>query len=329
MKLAATIVGAMGMMMAAWTVALFLQAGRPTPSSQWIADAYAIKTAAADRAPAPRLVIVAGSNALFGIDSKMVEEATGMSVVNMGVNAGLLLPYVLLKSQQTLRRGDVVIMPLEYHFYTYDGVPNVQMIDQIWSRDPSFFWDLTFSEQLRMVWMTSASRLMEGLAARGGERAMCGPYGFANIDERGDQTHTSAEEAQQWAYDWDALEPELPRRYGADARHREGWQWLERYARWAKRNGIRLIVMPPTMMEDPFYRADATERRFYEGLAQRVEALGIPFVGNPYDYMYGREYYFNTDYHLTDRGRNHHTRRIIRDLLPVLLRHRPDSGPDK
>lgn len=306
--------------MAVWVGAVFFQSGRPTPSSQWIADAYELKISAAEKTAGPKIVIVAGSNALFGIDSKKLEQAYGIPVVNLGVNAGLLLPYVLLKSRSVLKRGDTVIMPLEYHFYTYDGIPNVQMIDQIWSRDPSLFWELTFPEQARMLWMISSARLIEGFAASGGERAMCGPYGYQNIDGYGDQTHTSVSEAQQWAYDWDALKKELPRRYGADADHQEGWEWLQRYARWAAQNGIRLIVIPPTMMEHPFYRSDPAERRFYEGLAEKVEKLGIPFVGNPYDYMYPREYYFNTDYHLNDTGRLLHTRRILEDLGTDLIK---------
>lgn len=308
----------MGMMSLGWISALILQSGRPTASSQWIADVYAMKTAAAKKIDRPKIVIVAGSNALFGIDSKMLERAFNRPVVNHGVNAGLLLPYVLLKSREALRPGDIVIMPLEYHFYTYDGVPNVQMIDQIFSRDPAFFWELDWDEQLRMVWMMSLERMAEGYLARGGERAMCGPYGWQNIDSRGDQTHNSAAEAIPWGYDWENLARELPRRYGADADNTRGWRWLERYVAWAKARGVRLILTPPTMMADPSYRSDPSERRFYEGLPRRVEALGVPFVGNPYDFMYPREYYFNTDYHLTDTGRARHTQKLIEALYPLL-----------
>lgn len=307
--------------MGGWIAAVYFQAGRPTVSSQWIADAYEVKTAAAEKIKGKKIVIVAGSNALFGIDSKKLEETYHLPVVNFGVNAGVLLPYVLMKSQKVLKRGDIVIMPLEYHFYAYDGVPNSQMIDQIWSRDPSFFWKLSAKEQWNMVWMTPLKRILEGFLARGGQKAMCGPYGYQNLDERGDQTHTSAEEAQQWAYDWDSLKKDLPRRYGADAAANiQGWEWLRRYVVWARQNGIHLIITPSTMMRDESYWHDPVERKFYEGLKTRVESLGVPFVGNPYDVMYTRAMYFNTDYHLTDVGRTLRTERMIHDLGPDLLR---------
>lgn len=316
-----TLMVAMSVMMGGWVAAVYFQTGRPTVSSQWIADAYEVKTAAAEKIKGSKIVIVAGSNALFGIDSKQLEETYRLPVVNLGVNAGVLLPYVLMKSQKVLKRGDIVIMPLEYHFYAYDGVPNSQMIDQIWSRDPSFFWKLSPKEQWNMVWMTPSKRIVEGFLAQGGQKTMCGPYGYQNLDERGDQTHTSAEESQQWAYDWDSLKKDLPRRYGADAAvNTQGWEWLRRYVVWARQNGIRLIITPSTMMRDESYWRDPVERKFYEGLKKRVEALGVPFVGNPYDVMYPRVMYFNTDYHLTDVGRTLRTERMIHDLGPDLLR---------
>lgn len=297
-----------------WLLALWLQTSRPTHSSQWIADAYEHKTRIAQNIQGQKIVIVAGSSSLFGIDSKEFELSYKLPVVNFSVNAGLLLPYILLKGQTVLKRGDIVIMPLEYHFYTYDGIPNIQMIDQIFSRDISFFWKLSLKEQWHMLRLTSFDRLYEGFIARGGAKTMIGPYGHANLDDHGDQTHTSKEDAKQWAYDWDALKIELPRHYGQNAHNKEGWRWLKWYSKWAKEEGIHLIITPPTMMFNSFYKNDPIEKAFYEGLKAKVESLGIAFVGDPYAYMYEREEYFNTDYHLTDSGRRKWTRELIYTL---------------
>ncbi|MDD4505230.1 MAG: hypothetical protein PHE60_02515 [Sulfurospirillaceae bacterium] len=297
-----------------WLFLLISQISRPTLSSQWIADAYEHKTKLAQKIQGQKILIVAGSSSLFGLDSKALEQAYQIPVVNFSVNAGLLLPFVLLKSQEVLKKGDIVIMPLEYHFYTYDGIPNVQMIDQIFSREPSFFWKLSLKEQWHMLRLTSITQLYKGFLAKGGQKTMIGPYGYANLDDHGDQTHTSKEEAIQWAYDWEALKKELPRHYGQDAHNKEGWRWLKDYAQWAKEEGIHLIITPPTMMFDPFYKNDPVEKAFYEGLKVKVESLGISFVGDPYTYMYEREVYFNTDYHLTDIGRTIWTQALIKDL---------------
>jgi len=297
-----------------WLLLVALSANRPTASSQWIADAYAHKTALTQKTIGRKLLIVAGSASLFGIDSKAFENTFGIPTINYGVNAGLLLPYVLLKSKTVLNKGDIVLMPLEYHFYTYDGTPNVQMIDQIFSRDPHLFWQLSLLEQCKMLWYISPKRIYEGFQAKGTPKTMMGPYGYAHLNDRGDQTHTSEQEALQWAYDWEALKKELPRTYAKDGHHTKGWKWLASYVAWAKENDITLIITPPTMMFDPYYQENPQERAFYEGLKAKVESLSVPFIADPYTYMYPREDYFNTDYHLTDKGRQKWTQALIHDL---------------
>lgn len=297
-----------------WLLLIYLSSTRPTASSQWIADAYAHKTEIAQKIQGQKIVIVAGSASLFGLDSKIFEKTFGIPTVNFGVNAGLLLPYVLLKSKTVLKKGDIVIMPLEYHFYTYDGTPNVQMIDQIFSRDPHFFWKLSLFEELKMLWYISPKRIWEGFQANGTPKTMMGPYGYANLDEYGDQTHTSKEEAAQWIYDWENLKKELPRTYAKEAHHTRGWEWLSTYVMWAKKEGITIVITPPTMMFDPFYLNDPEESDFYKSLKAKVEALGVPFIGEPYAYMYDRNHYFNTDYHLNDEARRLWTYELIKDL---------------
>lgn len=304
-----------------WTALIYTQVGKPTLSSQWISDAYEHKMARATSIEGTRLFIVGGSASLFGLDSAVLEKTYGLPTVNLGVNAGLLLPYVLLKSQTVLKRGDIVIMPLEYHFYVYDGKPNVQMIDQIFSRDPQFFKHLTLQEQLQMLWHITPQRLYDGFMAKGGTKSMMGPYGYANLNAYGDQTHTSQEEAQQWAYDWESLKKELPRHYGHDSQNDMGWKWLQSYITWAKKEGICLIFTPPTMMNDSFYETNLQEREFYTTLKKKVESLGVSFVGEPYTYMYDRKYYFNTDYHLNEVGRKLWTKDLIKDLGSDLRRN--------
>jgi hypothetical protein len=46
-------------------------------------------------APSPRLILVGGSNVLFGIDSAMIERETDFNPVNMGLIGGLRLEYML------------------------------------------------------------------------------------------------------------------------------------------------------------------------------------------------------------------------------------------
>lgn len=65
--------------------------------------------------PSPRLVFVGGSNLAFGIDSKRIEDSLKITVVNMGLHAGLGLGYMLKETQDNLKPGDIVVLSPEYH----------------------------------------------------------------------------------------------------------------------------------------------------------------------------------------------------------------------
>jgi hypothetical protein len=65
-------------------------------------------------APSPRMILIGGSNLLFGIDSRMIEQQTGYHPVNMGLMRSLRLDYILNEVDSELRAGDLVIISLEY-----------------------------------------------------------------------------------------------------------------------------------------------------------------------------------------------------------------------
>jgi hypothetical protein len=311
---------------AAWCLLVWMQAGRPTLMSQWIADAYAKKLAAAARTPSPKMVIVAGSNALFGIDSAMLERHFGLPVVNLGVNAGILLPAILAVSKPALRPGDIVLLPLEYPMYTYDGVPNAQMIDYLFSRRPGLFWDLSLKEEALTVWGMTFARLMRGFFARGGTPVDYGLYGAHRIDRHGDQILT--ETSRMGPEERQALSALKAQHYGRDKNENAlAWTYLDAFRAWAQKQRITLIFLPPAFLGNPLYSNDPVERDFYTGLAAMLAAHGLTFVGDPYASMYPLSSFFNTDYHLNAEAREENTRRIIKDLDAYFSLDRKNDTP--
>ena len=67
-------------------------------------------------AASPRLIFVGGSSVGFGVDSREF-EGLGLAPVNMGLNVGLGLPFMLAEVAGELREGDVVVVAPETHLY--------------------------------------------------------------------------------------------------------------------------------------------------------------------------------------------------------------------
>jgi len=298
-----------------WAAVVAGQAGNPTRTSQWIADAYRKKEAGAAKIPVPKAVIVAGSNALFGIDSGRLSDALGMPVVNDGVNAGIELPCILFRAQKVIGEGDLVLLPLEYPMYSYRGRPGVQMIDYLFARAPHCFWKLTREEQAYMLWHITPQRVWEGYGGYRETPVTRGLYGAHHIDNRGDQNGTSAAERTEAMWQEVQRHTTRPERYGSDFdADAPGWRYLAEFVSWCRARRARVVFMPSTLLYDAYYRNDPKEKWFYMHLADEVRQRGWQFVGEPYDYMYDPAYYFNTNFHLTAEGRERRTVQMIKDL---------------
>lgn len=303
----------------AWLGFIYGQLGNPTPS--WVHHAYLLKQRAAEAIQQPKIVIVSGSNALFGINSTLLSQAYQRPVVNQGVNAAMLLPYILYRSQQVLKSGDIALLPLEYPLYLYNGETNTQLIDQILARDPGFFWQLGWRERFRIVWETPWERVWQGYHPSDAQPPVTGLYGNHNVNPlTGDQLNNDkvllvGQELREWETHRDME----PHRYGKDDKPGNlAWQYLRNYIVWAKQQGVCLIFIPSAFHERAFYHQDPQEQAFYAGLPDKVRALGGQYVGSPFAYMYGLDDLFNTEYHLTNEGRQRHTAKLIHDLGPSL-----------
>lgn len=302
-----------------WLQGIERQLGVATPGLRWVFDAYRHKIAAAEKVSGPRVLVVAGSNAMFGIDSGQLEAYWNRPVINLGVNAGLGLPYILDVSQRIARSGDVILMPMEYGMYLDDGTPNAQIIDYVIARDPDYWRRLSFLQHLRFAFGMTPERWLQGLQHLPDHAVTSGTYGAHHLDVRGDQTHSSADDrtAAQQA----AVSNAKSRDYGERAtREKGGWGRISDYAKWAQKNGICVVAVPTVLLHHEKYDRDPQDAAFYDRVPGRISAAGIPYVGSPRNFMYPPGWFFDTDHHLQDWARVQHTAKLIK-----LLDHDPLS----
>lgn len=77
-----------------------------------------VKDSLMETTPSPRLVVLGGSSVAYGINSPMIKDSLHMNVINAGLTAGMGLKYILEEATPHLRKGDIVLICLEYaHFY--------------------------------------------------------------------------------------------------------------------------------------------------------------------------------------------------------------------
>ncbi len=101
---------------AVWAV-VFWSYARQRPFEIEMGAATIDKQQLLARQSSPRMILVGGSNLIFGIDSAQIERRTGYHPVNMGLNIGDGLAFMLKNVQPWLRRDDVIIVSPEYEHF--------------------------------------------------------------------------------------------------------------------------------------------------------------------------------------------------------------------
>lgn len=69
----------------------------------------------------PKIIIVAGSSSAFGLNQKMLEEASGYKVVNLGLHAGFGHLFYSELAKANINKGDIVLLGYEYDWMTKAG----------------------------------------------------------------------------------------------------------------------------------------------------------------------------------------------------------------
>lgn len=304
----------LGLVVVLWLLLLAGQAKRPVPTTQWVDQAFAYKLSIANAIERPKLVVVAGSAAMFGIDSGMLERALGRPVVNLGVNAGVLSPYIQHYARQAIKPGDWVLLPVEYPMYNGRYSINYPFLDYWWENPGFRHVDVNTAQLAQVLWLTPLSRVLSGYRGLPAGFAVSGLYGPQNLDQRGDQVHSEASQQQVWMRG--LVEHSEVERYGADA-HR----WNANWASWKALTdevtaaGGCAIFMPPPLLDRPAYH-QGRELHYYQSLPEQARAHGLNYVGSPLETMYPIDRFFDTHYHLNAESRQLYMRQVIKWVGP-------------
>jgi len=298
-----------------WLLLIFGEVHNPTLMSQWIYDVYKKKETIAKSIKGRKVVIMAGSNALFGIDSHKLSQYFKLPVLNDGVNAGIELPLILYMAKRVINPNDIILAPLEYPMYSYNGKAGIQMIDYLLSREPSFFWQLSIKEQFYIIWHIPINRLIDGYFYKGGKRIQSGIYGVHHINQYGDQIKTEKKYKKKYMFEKIKKYEDNPEKYGKEFNSNSlGWDYLEKFIKWSRDRNVTVIFMPSVLMKHKSYFNNPIEQKFYKNIGKIVENRGWRYIGKPFDYMYNPLYFFNTNFHLIKKGQILNTNKIINNL---------------
>lgn len=296
------------------------QLGAPTTTSYWSYDLNSRKQARAASIPDPKLLVIGGSGALFGINARILESELGVPTVNLSTHAALQVAYILTLARTAARPGDTVLLALEYELYeagnsTMNQWADPLFIDFLMARDPAYFRSLPVGDQFDLSMRLSRDRLKRGLKSilrppPPPEFQEYTAYDSKNVDEYGDMTgHTRARIPNRVTAEFDvrpALTSEL-------SNARSGMTEIQEFIDWSKAHGVRVLATFPNLCETPDYLAPKAQSTAEE-ITAFFQSRGVPMVGDYRGTLLPRADFYDTSYHLTEEAAAERTRRLATQL---------------
>lgn len=307
----------------------FLQLGIPTTQWAWLHEIIETKRKAAEKITKPKLLIVAGSSALYGISAEEIERQTGFPTVNFGTNAALGPAYILHVTRKVCRPGDVVLLAFEYEQYLFGNLTgdttDELFINYILGHDREYVRSLSFQTQLKLALLTPGDRLWSGLSAvfrKPKQDAATVKFirdVLADINIHGDQTSALPGKRPEHSAVRSMLSyipasgfPPSP----------AGLPPIREFCTWAKANNVRVLATFPNISHRSEYDLPAAKQMPVQFRAF-FDPMGVPVLGDLSESMLPEEQMFDSLYHPMREFALARTRRLLIHLAPHLkpVRH--------
>ena len=272
-----------------------------------------------------KIVLIGGSNLSYGVDSKMLQQATGCPVVNMGMNGYFGVRYMLEEVKPHINPTDIVVLSFEYDnlFKSVDGTPSSHLA--ITKAYPRVFSYLSFEQKLRaiaaiptvaqakIIRLITEAIVVSKRPFTGKSYEIEGPanmYVIESLKSFSPEGDLVGHLGVDWPHDRE--EAVVPKGASIDP---EMIALMRGFAEEIKKRGVPVIVSYTPFLREAYNELQSHLAQF-DGMVKSSPPLIAP--SPPSAFVYDQNMFFDTVYHLNQQGRSLRTQKIIQDLQTTL-----------
>ena len=293
-------------------IALTFLGIKPDPDHYFAGSRLHIKLL--ENTPSPRIILVGGSNVSFGIDAELMQRTLGIPVINDGLHAGLGLAP-LRELEEYIRKGDVIIISLEYNFFAYQDVMD---------GDTAFLSDWIEYSPRRIQYLSNPWREAPGIYATMLQRKVnrkVNTYLFGGslaevrsvfvgtkYDLNGDfighlqEVSTNRRKIPATPYPVSGLQDQI-------------FVFLQNFNQIAHEKGAEVYFEAPASRQSNCKATgEALMADFFKTFSGRSS---IPILTRLEEVCMPDKYFFDTEYHLNAQGRELRTKRLMENWLQL------------
>lgn len=251
----------------------------------------------------PKIIIVAGSSAAFGIDQEMLEKASGYKVVNLGLHADFGFFFLSELAKANINEGDIVLLGYEYNWprdYAFTRI-NENLIMSGIDNDIEIYTKIPANK-----WSYFIGNIFKYAETKNNYTDATGTYSRESFDgETGQMTLLRDSQIQYNPEVHSSIE------LANIAISEESTKYLEDYKNYIENKKAMVYFIAPPVLDESVQNDYA----WFDYLKQMEEkTIGIPYISDPKEYIFPRELMFDTIYHCNSKGEDARTELLIKDL---------------
>lgn len=291
-----------------------MQEGKQVVGEWWLVNTYQFKGMAADSIKSKKIIVLSGSNSLFSINADTITSKTGFPVVNLATHAGLDLNYHFYILKKHMKKGDIVVMPLEYEYYTSSGKSTDWFVNNMTGWGHDYVSSLPAYDYINFLMNVTPKRILEGFSAT--DKGYIEPissvyekfktadgsyngYSYKSMDKFGDINYitnekTVFENIEKGSFDYSSNISAISD-YSANK--------LKSIKSFVEGNGGTFVLTWPVTMRNPLFDTDISST--INNLARLKSLLhdrGLEIKCSPSASNLGRKFFMDSAYHTNGYG---------------------------
>jgi len=264
-----------------------------------------------DSLPSPKIIFVGGSNLAFGLDSKSIEEKTGLPVVNMGLHAGFGLRFTINEVKHAIKQGDIVIFSPVYQYFTSSDISYGEkvLVALCFDVDKQNLKYIDFGQAIHLISNTISYGISK-LFPKNLDVMQGNGIGYEKVYKR-NSFNEFGDENMHW--DWQNMPIDTPKdtnQVNAEI-YKRAIDFVVDFKNFVEKRGATFYIIPP-----PFrYSNSLINRNLISNLKTQFLQKNIYFTIPPQECNMADSLFFNTPYHLNKQGVDIYTEMIIQKIF--------------
>lgn len=304
---------------------VFFQTGittdKQTDIRHWV---YSTKSELVKSISQEKLLVISGSNSAFGISCDIIASSIKVPCINGGTTATLGIDYILYNARSWAKKGDAILLPLEYVHYSHSGIPNQELIRYTFAYDLNYFKQANPIKKIRMLYGLPFGYIIDNYIFKSFDKEYQNSQKvekeiiykvYGELNKYGDVTdNTEANMTPKMLKKVEALKP---LKFKNKEFGNPGTESIISFIKWCKSNNIKVMATWPNTIWFEAYNGKE-QQEYLQKIEKLYNKLQVPVIGKPFDFMYDKSLFYDSAYHLNARGVRQRTQQLIGMLEPYL-----------